>query len=103
MLEALAIKISVVEVPSHPVIVIQDVEVMVVKNETKSICVQGGNVEVEHDNGNKLELYRQFLGYLLDEEVGVRLENLRIVVVAKFFRMHPGGPQHSQAELVLLD
>ena len=46
------------------------------------------------------EDYREFLDYLLDEEVGVRLGNLRVVVVAKLVEciLHHLGPQHSPAQ-----
>ena len=47
--EALAVEIAVVAVPLHPVTVVQDVEVMVVEDETDIICVQEGKAELEHE------------------------------------------------------
>ena len=47
--EALAEEIAVVAVPLHPVMVVQDVEVIVVEDETDITCVQEGNAELEHD------------------------------------------------------
>ena len=48
--EALAEETAVVAVPLHPVMVVQDVEVMVVEDETDISCVQEGNVELEHED-----------------------------------------------------
>ena len=50
MLEALVVVTPVVAVPLHPVMVMHDVEVMVVEDETETTCVQEGNVELEHDD-----------------------------------------------------
>lgn len=48
--EALAVETPVVAVPLHLVMVVQDVEVMVVEDETVITCVQEGNAELEHDD-----------------------------------------------------
>ncbi len=48
--DALAEETTVVAVPLHPVMVVQDVEVIVVEDETDITCVQEGNAELEHED-----------------------------------------------------
>lgn len=56
VLEALAVETPVVAVPLHPVMVIHDVDVMVVEDQTDITCLQEGNVEVEHDDAEAVLL-----------------------------------------------